>query len=143
MPSTRQIQYMKPLQVLADKTAICLSLLCTIHCLAFPITAILLPAAIAISLADEAWHLWMIIVMLPISVFALIMGCRKHKQYRLLPLGGAGLLILLFAVFAGHDLLGEFGEKVLTLIGSAIVVLGHVWNYRLCKRHERCDCTAS
>jgi len=132
---------MNNLQSLSDKSAIGLSLLCTIHCLAMPLAVVLLPSIAGLPLADEAFHYWMLIAVLPISVYALTMGCKEHQGYRLLLIGAVGLSILVFAAYAGHDLLGETGEKTLTVLGAVILSFGHLWNYRLCQRHSRCDCT--
>ena len=132
---------MNNLQRLSDKSAIGLSLLCTIHCLAMPLAAVLLPSIAALPLADETFHYWMLITVLPISAYALTMGCKKHQRYRLLLIGGVGLCILVFATYAGHDLLGETGEKTLTVVGTMILALGHLWNYRLCHHKGPCDCT--
>lgn len=134
---------MVSLQALSDKSAVGLSLLCTIHCLAMPLALALLPSLAALPLADETFHYWMLFAVLPISAYALTVGCKKHQRYRLLLIGGSGLLIMLFAAFAGHDLLGETGEKTLTVIGALILALGHIWNHRLCQRQDRCECPAA
>ncbi|NKC17056.1 MAG: MerC family mercury resistance protein [Gammaproteobacteria bacterium] len=128
---------MNNLQTITDKTAICLSLLCAVHCLAMPLAAVLLPSIVALPLADEVFHLWMLTAVLPISAYALTMGCRKHKRYRLLSIGGMGLLILSIAAFGGHERLGEIWEKTLTVIGAVTIALGHAWNYRLCQHQDK------
>ncbi len=127
-------------QTTSDKAAISLSLLCTIHCLVLPIVVVLVPSVGALPLADEAFHLWMLIAVMPISAFALMMGCRKHKRYHLLLIGGLGLFTLGMAAFWAHDSLGETWEKTLTVAGALIIVLGHVWNYRLCQDQDSCGC---
>ena len=132
---------MNNLQSLSDKSAIGLSLLCTIHCLAMPLAVVLLPSIAGLPLADETFHYWILVAVLPISAYALTMGCKKHQRYRLLLIGGAGLSILAFAAYAGHDLLGETGEKILTVAGTIILALGHLWNYRLCQHQNPCGCT--
>lgn len=129
---------MNNLQALSDKSAIGLSLLCTLHCLAMPLAVVLLPSIAALPLADETFHYWMLFAVLPISAYALTIGCRKHQRYRLLLIGGMGLLLMCFAAFAGHALLGESGEKTLTVIGAMLLALGHAWNYRLCQAQD-CD----
>lgn len=131
---------MNNLQSLPDKSAIALSFLCTIHCLAMPLAVVLLPSIAALPLADEAFHYWMLMGVLPISAYALTMGCKKHQRYRLLFIGIVGLSLLFFAAFAGHDLLGETWEKALTIAGATILALGHIGNHRLCQQQERCVC---
>ena len=131
---------MKNIQATTDKMAISLSVLCTIHCLALPLVVILLPAVASLSLDDEVFHLWIVLAVMPISAFALTMGCKKHQYYRLLIIGGIGLSILDMTLLLGHQILGEAGEKIGTVIGSSIVALGHIYNYRWCQRQERCHC---
>ena len=129
---------MNNIQAIADKVAVSLSLLCTIHCLLMPLAVVLLPALAALPLADEAFHFWMVYGVLPISIYALTMGCKKHKRYRLLLVGGIGLTILVAAALVGHEILGEVWEKSLTVLGASIIALGHYWNYRLCQ--DNCSC---
>ena len=49
-----------------------------------------------------------------------------------------GLSILILAITIGESLLGEFGEKGLTLVGSIIVAYAHYRNYQTC---QNLDCT--
>lgn len=130
---------MKQLQIIADKTAISLSFICTLHCLALPFAVALLPTLAAANLQDEAFHLWMIIAVIPTSLLALTMGCKKHSDYRVLLLGITGLGLLILAVFLGHDLLGESGEIAFTVLGASIIAASHLLNHRLCQR-RRCEC---
>ncbi|MFT7009817.1 MAG: hypothetical protein ACJAXJ_004371 [Colwellia sp.] len=117
-----------------DKLAITLSIACAIHCLALPLILLLLPSFVVLQLNNEAFHTWMVIIVLPTSVYALFMGCKQHKRYRLLFIGFLGLMLLVFAVWLGN----EYWEKVLTLVGSMVIAGGHYWNYRLCQQHRFC-----
>ena len=132
---------MKQLQAIADKTAISISFICTFHCLAMPFVVVLLPTLAAINLEDEAFHLWMVIAVIPTSLLALSMGCKKHRDYRVLLLGIIGLSLLIIAAFLGHDLLGESAETAVTVLGASIIAAGHLLNHRLCQ-HSRCECHA-
>ncbi len=86
------------------------------------------------------FHVWMVVAVIPISAYALTMGCKNHKRYQILWIGSIGLLILCVVAFLGHDLLGEELEKVFTIIGSMIIVIAHVLNYRLCQPQDMCAC---
>ena len=130
---------MKNLQAIADKTAVSLSLVCTVHCLAVPFLVVSLPAIAAMNLDDEAFHLWMVVAVIPISLFALTLGCNKHKSFGVLSLGVLGLLVLVASGLLGHDLLGEAGEKLFTVIGASLIAAGHLLNHRLCQR-AHCEC---
>ena len=114
--------------------------MCAVHCLVLPLTVVFLPSVVALPLGDEIFHHWMLVAVLPISAYALTMGCRKHKNYHLLLIGSVGMFILAIAAFGGHERLGEVWEKTLTVIGATIIALGHLWNYRLCQQQESCEC---
>lgn len=134
---------MKTAQMLTDKLAISLSLLCTIHCLALPIFLALLPSMAALSLDNESFHFWMVVVVLPTSLYALTVGCKQHKRYRLLILGSIGLALLIMALALGEERIGEAGEKILTLLGAALIAVGHGFNYRLCRKQQYQDCACT
>ena len=127
-------------RALTDKMAMSLSLLCALHCVATPVVLVMLPSLAALQFDDEAFHLWMVLAVIPISSYALTMGCKRHKRYRLLGVGLVGLLFLLSAVLLGEAVISEFQEKALTVIGAVTITLGHYWNYRLCRRQESCLC---
>jgi len=131
---------MKNILAISDKLAISLSFLCTLHCLVLPLAIVLMPSLAILPFEDEAFHQGLLIAVIPISTFALTIGCKKHKRYRLLLLGGIGLCILITSAILGHDLLGETWEKILTVIGACLIALGHIWNYRLCQLQKDCGC---
>ncbi len=131
---------MKKIRALTDKFAIGLSMLCTIHCLLLPLVLVVLPSLTVLPFADERFHLWMLILVIPTSLFALTLGCKQHKRYGLLVMGMIGLGFLMSAVLA-ESFVSPAGEKILTLIGTVFVALGHIWNYRLCQdsnAHNHC-----
>ena len=131
---------MDNIQTYTDKIAISLSLLCALHCLALPIAIVILPSIAALPLADEAFHVWMVIAVIPISIYALTIGCKKHQRYRVVFLGVIGLFFLAFAAFLSEAYLNELWEKIFTVIGATIIALGHYWNYQLCQKQNECCC---
>ena len=116
-----------------DRAAIGLSLLCAVHCLFLPVLIVLTPALAGTFLGQESFHQWMLVAVLPTSLIALTLGCRRHDAKPVLALGSVGLCILVFAALFGHDLFGEVGEKLVTLIGASVVAISHVWNQSLCR----------
>jgi hypothetical protein len=134
---------MNTTQTVTDKLAIGLSLGCAIHCLSLPVILALLPSLAALQLDNEAFHFWMLVAVLPTSVYALTMGCKQHKRYRLLIIGFIGLGLLVLALALGEERIGEAGEKMLTVIGAGFVAFGHWFNYRLCHAQKHKDCTCS
>lgn len=131
---------MNNIRTLSDTAAIGLSLLCAIHCLMLPLVLVWLPTAMALTVGDEIFHVVMVLLVIPLSLYALLVGCKQHKRFRVLMLGCIGLSLLLAAIFLGHDYLGDIGEKVMTVIGAGLVAVGHWFNYQLCQSDERCDC---
>ena len=123
------------LQQISDKAAIGLSALCVVHCvllLLLPFLLVLIPPASSLmALNDEVFHIWLLFAVIPISVFALIMGYYHHRNRRVFALGAAGLFLLIIAALAGHDVLGEYGEVCLTVIGSVSIAFSHMRNFHL------------
>lgn len=130
---------MKLTQTTADKLAIGLSLMCTVHCFATPVILALLPSFAVLQINGEQFHLWVLAVVLPTSLLALSLGCKKHKRTRYMACGVVGLAFLIIAVLLGQ----EEAEKALTLIGSAFIALAHWFNYQQCfkKNNENCPCS--
>ena len=126
-------------QVKADKLSITLSLACMIHCLLMPSFLILTSGFLALSIDNELIHRVFLIIVLPVSLYALITGYQNHKILSYLYSGISGLWLLFFAVFFGEGVFGEFTEKSLTLIGSIIVATSHFKNYKACKELA-CEC---
>jgi hypothetical protein len=95
---------------------------------------------VSISLSLQcAVHYWMLLAVIPTSIYALTMGCKRHKHFRLLIMGSTGLALLVLTVMLGEEITGESGEKILAVIGSSLVAAGYFWNFRL-YRHLDCAC---
>jgi hypothetical protein len=126
------------LQRLLDRVSIWASGACIVHCLAMPALLVLLPVLASTTLSDPEFHAVMLVWIVPFSLLALYLGCRRHKDRRVLALGLLGLAVLAATSVLGHDLLGETGEKVATVLGGGILIAGHYRNHRLC-RSQHCD----
>ncbi len=108
-----------------------------VHCLLTPVLLIAVPVLSTSMLVDEQFHLVLLAFVLPVSLVALFLGCRRHKDGVVVLLGGLGLVSLAVVALLGHDTLGEFGERSATVVSGVILAAGHLRNYRLC-RHEGC-----
>ena len=126
-------------QANADKASITLSMACMIHCLLMPSFLVLTSGFFALSIDNELIHKAFLIIVLPVSLYALITGYRNHKTISYFYLGTLGLWLLVFAVFFGDGVFGELAEKSLTLLGSIIVASAHYKNYKACKELD-CSC---
>ncbi len=124
---------MKTAQTFFDKAAISLSTLCVIHCLLVPIALSMNSALLVLPLEGELFHQLLVFLVLPTSLIGLTLGCKKHKNWQIFLWGLTGLVFVVVAILLGHHLLGEFGEKTLTTIGSVLIAWSHFKNYQRCR----------
>ena len=124
---------MQHLTAIMDKLAISLSFLCVAHCLLLPFAVIVLPVIGASFLEGEAFHFWLLFLVIPTSVYSLWLGCRKHGRLEIFTIGLFGLFLLCLIVFLGVDALGETLERLSTVAGATIIALAHLRNMRACK----------
>ena len=125
-------------QMNSDKVAVTLSAACVIHCFFAPSFIILTSGFLSISIDNEFVHYIILLAAVPISIFALYLGYKNHKNLSFLPCGLVGLFTLISAVLLGEAILGEMGERALTLLGSLLVVYSHFRNHQECKATQ-CD----
>ena len=126
-------------QAVSDKIAITLSVACVAHCLLTPSLAILAYGFAPFTIDNEFIHRLILLVALPVSLFALTKGYIAHQTFSVVPIALCGLGFLTIAAILGEDILGEVGEKGLTLLGSVLVCLAHYQNYKKCKVSD-CPC---
>lgn len=120
------------LNINLDKVAIGFSAICALHCILLPVALIFLPALSTTFLGSEDFHKALLYFVVPSSAIALFLGCKMHGKNHVYVYGAVGIGSLLIASFFGHDLFGESGEKLLTLLGAGIISLGHIKNQKLC-----------
>lgn len=117
-----------------DRLGISISGLCAIHCLFFPVAIALLPLwPVAESIHDWT-HPILFILIVPTVIFAL-----KDREI----FGPIGLylfsgLAVVGAAWMLHDWLGDWGEAVVTIAGSTLLVKGHWINYQFHKK-KHCE----
>jgi hypothetical protein len=117
----------------ADWLGIAASAACAMHCILIPtllVAGTVLPASF---LTDESFHEAMLWLILPAAIVAFGIGCWRHRDRRVLTLGMIGLTGMVLAVAVLHDLVGETGERIATLLAAAALITAHVRNYRLCR----------
>lgn len=121
-------------QALGDKFAIALSLLCLLHCLITPLVIIMPALGGLIALEHDQFHQFMLFFVVPVGIVALLAGYRHHRSLAIFISGIAGLVLLAMAVLTGHELAGRYGELILSVAGSLIIVFAHVQNFRHSRR---------
>ena len=115
-----------PFARLLDGSAIGLSTLCLIHCLALPVAAALLPMLGA--WAEAEWlHILFVAVAAPLSAFALLGSAHGGRApASLMGLAAIGVGLLAFGAFAAPS---EAMETPLTVAGSLCLASAHIWNW--------------
>lgn len=125
-------------QFIFDRLAIGASVVCAIHCALLPVLLAVFPTLVAMPVTDHTFHFLLAWFVVPSSLIAVSLGCRRHKDRLVLAGCGLGLTIIVLTAWFGHDLLGETGEKMATLTGAVILSIVHWRNYSLC-RQDSCD----
>lgn len=113
-----------------DASAITLSGLCLVHCLALPALAVALP--LAGLWAEQEWvHQVFALSALPITVFAMTRPFHEGARTSFILLAGSGLALLIGAAFIEglHDL-----ETPLTVVGALLLATAHIRRWR--RQHE-------
>ncbi len=116
----------------ADRSAIALSTLCLIHCLALPILISLLPWLSWLETHESMVHRWLLAFIAPLSLWALSRGCAHHGRWPVL-FGGLLAVAALVGAIALEPLVPAM-ELPLTVIGSAILISSHIYNLRALSR---------
>jgi hypothetical protein len=132
-----------------DRLGIGMSLICAVHCLLTPILVVLLPIIASSFWMDASFHLWMILLVVPLTCLSFLLGCKRHRDVLLVVLAMFGVSLLCCGVYfgcntcaGGHHLptLSDFKnfphgfESIFTTLGGILLVLAHVRNYRLCRK---------
>ena len=113
-----------------DIVSIVISFACIVHCLFFPALLILLPTLLS-SINNELVHIFLLVFIYPISIYAIYFGFKVHHKKALLVQGILGIFLLTIAVFM-HDirLLGFELEVIFTIFGALVLAHAHFKNYR-------------
>jgi hypothetical protein len=119
---------MKQSADIVEGTAATASILCLAHCLALPVLILVLPVAAGIFVGSDLFHIVMLALVTPLALVAFWLGYRRHGDVRPMLIGGLGLAGLGLAVLPGFS---EQVETAVTTASSLVLVIAHVWNWRL------------
>ncbi len=108
-----------------DRMGIALSGLCVVHCLTSAIALALLASAGGV-LVDHRLHAVGLVLAIALGLVALGRGIVQHGFMMPASIGGLGLGVMTGALTLPHD----GGEIVYTILGVAILALGHDLNRR-------------
>ncbi len=109
-----------------DGAAVTLSALCLVHCLALPLVVAGLPFLTQFS--EGHLHAQVLVVVLPLSLFALGVGFRRHRDARIVALGAVGMTLLVIGATIAHDQLGVTADRAFTITGSLTLAVAHFFN---------------
>jgi hypothetical protein len=125
-------------QLTSDKFVMSFSVMCLIHCLFAPSLIILSYSSLALTFESELIHKAILLLTIPVSIFAISLGYKNHSNNSIIYIGIGGLTILISALLV-EDNIGSNAQRVLTMIGSLMVIFCHYRNYKICKK-VNCEC---
>jgi len=123
-----------------DKLGILCSFGCIVHCLIFPVVTYFAPV-ISSYAENEYIHFALLAAIAPILLITFIQQYKNHKKS--LPgvyaiLGFVSLILAL--LFEAHHADSYFTvDKILTFVGSLLLIIGHVYNILLERRKSNVD----
>lgn len=120
-----------------DASAVGLSALCLVHCLALPALALLLPV-LGLWAQAEWVHVLFVLVAAPVAVLSFVdPSTRRPRSWRL---AGAALLGLGLMIAGALEIPSAADERVLTVVGGVLLAAAHIGNWR--RRHHAATCAA-
>lgn len=117
-----------------DRAGIWLSSLCALHCVVMPILLAMLPLWSNLDVAHDWLHPVFAVLLIPVTLFALWGAQRAQRPRFIALLLGVGLVLVLGALFLPHEA-GSLAETATTLVGSSLLIAGHVSNWRASHQH--------
>jgi hypothetical protein len=113
---------------LFDGVALGASALCLVHCLALPLFIAALPALSTVLDVPENFHRLMLLIAIPASLFAVVLGRRHHHRISPALLAILGLLFMLWGAYGAAS---ARGELMLSVAGGFVLSLAHIRNWLL------------
>ena len=127
-------------QLTTDKFAGTVSLVCALQCLLMPSFFIATSGLISLSIDNEFFHSIILFIAVPVSLFALFLGLKNHKNKLIFLIGMHGLIVLIGAFFFAKTIFGENEEILFTVLGSMMVIYAHYQNHETCKEIQCKSC---
>jgi uncharacterized membrane protein len=109
-----------------DGAAVGLSALCLVHCLALPLVVAGLP--FLAQFAEGHLHKQMLVVVVPLSIIALGLGFRHHRNGRIVMSGVVGMVLLAVGATLAHEQWGLLADRTFTIAGALLLAAAHFYN---------------
>ena len=120
-----------------DASAVGLSALCLVHCLALPALALLLPV-LGLWARAEWVHVVFVLIAAPVAVLSFVdPATRRPRSW---PLATAAILGLALMIAGALEFPSAADERVLTVLGGLLLAGAHLTNWR--RRHHDAHCAA-
>ena len=118
---------------LVDRFGAGASFLCAVHCALLPLVIAALPALGLGFLADHRFEQGFIAFASTMALTALIVGFRRHQQFRAFLFLVPGILLLCAGMVVEVD--SMLLHAMLVASGGSLIALAHLTNLRLSHRH--------
>lgn len=115
-----------------DRIGISTSILCVLHCLLTPLLLVVAPL-VGASLHADWIHPVIMIIAVPVAVWALYAGYRHHKRASTLVLGAIGLAFIAAAAFYPGDHHNDNFEVFFMVAAGLFLATAHYRNLTACK----------
>ena len=156
---TTQTKSQSPTHGWLDSLAIGLSVICAIHCIVTPVLVAVLPVVASTFWVHKDFHLWMLLLVVPMATLSLFLGCKKHKSRLVMMWGLLGLgvlasvalyeslfhstLVLQEHVHCVHCTLRQSGSllnstNLANVVGAIFLTSAHARNFLLCRKANCC-----
>lgn len=114
-----------------DRLGISASLFCILHCLLTPIAIIFMPFLGEI-MSHALFHVIMVLIVVPVAVWALWNGFKIHHNPLVLWLGSAGIIFIILAITIGQKTFAW--EVALMTCAGLLLASAHWFNLKVCRR---------
>lgn len=112
-----------------------LSAACVAHCIFSPILASA-PAILGVQLGEEGpAHLMIATTLIASSFLVIWFSYLRHRVLWPAAVASAGLILIGLSLLYG-EALGESNERLVTVVGGALLVAGHFFNFRCARRNR-------
>ena len=114
-----------------DRLGIAASAFCLLQCLALPLLIIVAPLTSVWLLDHELFHLILLLLIVPVSLTAFVLGYFNHRNGAIWwpAVLGLALLVLASALELSHTLEG-FSVALITSAGGVLMIAAHWMNLR-------------
>ncbi len=121
-----------PKTSLWDKIGLAAASICAIHCLLLPVVLVALPWLEG--LFPHAWfHALILGVTIPMALMAFYHGYKQHRTWAPVIWATGGIIGLVTGILMHENYVME---RVFSLIGSFLLLVGHAKNIRRCHCHH-------